>query len=153
MDSWHARKAFDGLASLNKNCFPRPVQITRKDGKITLDISVNEMPTLRGYLRCYLRCGKLLHRGIVRHAFDGTNKEYDLDWLEEWTNRLSSLLAHHAILALDQGTVLIIHLYGGPDGSVSVAITKASGPSKLVEPPRESRFPRPGKKPSPPRLK
>ena len=135
LDSWHARLAYEQLIKLHKDCFPRPVGSVQETapGRKHIDFQKG-LPTLRGLLGCYLRCGKLLHRGIVRHAFDGTQKLYDIEWLDEWAVRIGELLVHHTALIPEEGIVFITHLYGGPDDQVSVQIGVADGPAVVVEP-------------------
>lgn len=143
---WKIRQIFRELKKINANCFPRPWRFKEEteEGK-QFDISEGELPTLRGLMRCYGRCSHLLHRGEIAQAFDATWKVYDIDWLDEWAARIGELLVHHALMDLngDNSLVFIVDLYGGPRGEVTVKVAEGAGPSILIEPPREARFPRP----------
>lgn len=145
MDSWNARLAFRELSTLNPHCFPRPIKSVelKTTGIKHLDNSPEGFLSLRGLMKCYLRCGKLLHRGVIRHAFDGTQKLYDIDWIDDWAVRIGELLVEHTVMVLDHGVVLIVHLYGGPDAQVSVQIALGQGPAVLVEPNKGSPTPHP----------
>ena len=140
LDSWNARLAFEELRLLNPNCFPRPIRgiEVKDDGHKQLDITAKGLPTLRGLLRLYLRCGSLLHRGIVRHAFEGTQKLYDVDWVDDWGTRIGELLVNHTMLIVEKGVVFLASFYNGEEAETRVAIAMADGPARLVEPGKES---------------
>jgi hypothetical protein len=122
LDSWHAQYAFQELKRLNDRCFPHPIGPKPQPASGPSFVEFDRKPpvTLRGLLRCYMRCGKLLHRGIVRHAFDSEAKIYDLDWIRSWATRIGDLLAHHATLVLGDGWIFLTHLEDEETGHVSV---------------------------------
>jgi hypothetical protein len=136
LDSWNARLGFRDLAKLNARCFPRPIKsiTVQPEGHKHIDDSPEGLPTLRGLIKCYLKCGSLLHRGIVRHAFEGTQKLYDIDWLDDWAVRIGELLVRHTMVIPEHGLALLIDFYGDKDDQVLVQIALADGPAVFVEP-------------------
>ena len=136
MESWNARLGFRDLAKLSSRSFPRPIKsITHHaDGHKHIDDNPKGLPTLRGLMKCYSRCGSLLHRGFVRHAFEGTQKLYDIDWIDDWAVRIGELLVCHTMVIPEHGLALIVDFYGGSGGEVTVKIALSDGPGRLVVP-------------------
>lgn len=137
MDSWNARLAFQELARLNPQCFPRAIKVIRPESGIHIEF-VPDSLTRRAFMRHYLKCGRMLHRGAIRHALEGETRVYDIDALDLWARQVGALLTDHTMMMLQHGVVLLVHMTAGPGGSVRVAISKAQGPSVLVEPDTES---------------
>ena len=115
MESWNARLGFRDVAKPSSRSFPRPIKSVSEhgDGPKHIDDNPEGLPTLRGLMKCYSQCGSLFHRGIVRHAFDGTQKLYDIDWIDDWAVRIGELLVSHTMVIPEQGLALIVDLYGG----------------------------------------
>lgn len=144
MESWNARLAFRDLAKLSSRSFPRPIKsiAQQSDGHKHIDDNPEGLPTLRRLVRCYSRCGSLLHRGIVKHAVEGTQKLYDVDWIDERATQIGELLVCHTMVIPEQGLALIVvDFYGGAAGDVIVKIALADGPGRFVEPDKESPHP------------
>jgi hypothetical protein len=139
LDSWDARLAYNDLKGLNPQCFPFPVGKASpgETGPILVEFKQGP-PTLRGLLKCYMRCGKLLHRGILRHALDGTAKIYDLDWIDEWATRIGELLVHHTTMVLNEGWVFITKFYD-ENAQVEVLIASSHGGAIWLEPKKPAR--------------
>jgi hypothetical protein len=146
MESWNARLAFRELSRLNSECFPHPIKVNRTDDGVQMEILEGAL-TRRGFIRYYMKCGRFLHRGVTKHAFEGTARVYDLDALDRWCRRLGQLLSSHTLMILERGTVLIVQLHGGENDSVTIAVGRGDGPARYVksEPPKRRR--RPDKKP------
>ena len=134
LESFHARRALNDLSEINGNCFPRPVKITRADGKISLDVSDIGALKRKELQRIYDKLGSRLHRGRFRQAFEGKPPVYDIKALDRWARKIGSLLSHHAMMLLDHGLILVVHLTSGPNGSVQIAISKSDGPAIYVPP-------------------
>lgn len=133
LESWNAELALLELSRLNPQAFPRAVTMTRHSEGVHFDF-VPDALTKRGLVRHYKKCARVLHRGAIRHAFEGTTKIYDLVALERWSKRVGALLSHHMLMVLEECLVLVADLTAGRDGSVQVAIAQSPGPAILVEP-------------------
>lgn len=136
LESWNARLAFRDVAKLSSRSFPQPIRsiIQKPDGTKFIDDNPKGLPTLRGLMRCYSRCGSLLHRGVVKHAFEKKQKLYDVDWIEEWGVRIGELLVSHTMVIPEHSFALIVDFYGGAAAEVSVKVAFASGPGRFAAP-------------------
>jgi hypothetical protein len=133
MTSWNTELALLELSRTNPQAFPRHVIINRSDAGIQLNVDSKGHLTKRGLVRHYKKCARVLHRGHLRHALEQKAKVYDMDALDRWAKRFGALLSHHVLMVLSEGLVLVVHLTGGENGSVSVAIAQADGSAVLVE--------------------
>jgi hypothetical protein len=133
MESWHARRALHDLSLLNPLSFPRPAKVSRTPEGITINVSDEGALQRRDLEDIYNKCGRMLHRGALKHIL-GQGKAYDIGKLNGWAARIGALLAHHVLMILDEGLILVVNLTSGPDGSVEVAITQAPGPAVYVPP-------------------
>lgn len=134
LESWHARRALHDLKAINPVSFPRPAKITGKAGQKHIDWADDGALRREGLQRIYDKCGKLLHRGIIKHMFEGQQKAYDIGALNRWAARIGALLSTHALIYPEKGLALIVYLAGGPNGSVQIAIAQAPGPAVFVPP-------------------
>lgn len=148
LESWHARRALNDLKTINPVSFPRPCKITGADGHKHIDWKDDGVLKREGLQRIYDKCGKLLHRGIIKHMFEGQRKAYDIGALNRWAARIGELLSTHALIYPEKGLALIVYLAGGSNGSVQIAIAQADGPAVFVQPEAKQH---PASKPSPPR--
>jgi hypothetical protein len=144
LKSWHARRALQDLKAINEDGFPRPVKITRNGGSIQFVLSDDAL-TRDGLQRIFDKCGRMLHRGIIKHVFEGQAKQYDVNALDRWAAKIGALLSHHALLIPEQGTAFIVNLATQPDGDVSIAIVQSDGPFVYVPQPKTPQPPPPAK--------
>lgn len=152
-ESYHARRALQQLAAINKACFPRPISLSRTD--VGVHITLNEAGALKraGLQRIYDKLGSTLHRGRFRHVFERQPRVYDMGAIDRWGARIGALLSHHIVMIPDQGISLVVQMSSGPENGVQIAIAEANGPAvyKPPSPPAATNAPRRAKKAARPR--
>ena len=134
MKSWNVGKTFEKLFRMNPMCFPRSAKVTSKDRSHHLDHSEGTLKR-RDLQRIWNSCGEILHRGVIRHAFDGAVKVYDIGQLDAWAGQIGAHLSTHTIMVLDKQFAFLVTLTGGEGGSVQIVTIATDGPSKHVPSP------------------
>ncbi|GGB68894.1 hypothetical protein [Blastomonas aquatica] len=128
-DSYQPGMIFKLLEGSNKNSFPRAV--TYGAAPASYEFKKGEMD-LAELKKVYNECGELLHRGALKHALAGKQREYAPEEILGWVNRIKALLNLHVVLMLDAGIVVLVTL-SNENGEVQVALAQSDGPAILVE--------------------
>ncbi len=131
LKSWHAQKTFRFLETINPDCFPGAIIPTRNQHGLIMANKPGQL-TKAGLERIYNQCGRLLHRGVIRHALEGKERVYDLNRVNEWLTQIEGLLLNHTILLLKHNVVLIVIMAVPPNGDVQVAYAESGGPSQKL---------------------
>ena len=129
LKSWNADKTFRMLEDVNPDCFPVALKpITAKVGNTHFDRLEGQI-TRQELAKIYERCGEMLHRGVLKHVLNGKRKILDLDIIAEAIERIIALLNCHAIVLLQQNTVLITFM-GAPGEDIRVTVAEATIPAQ-----------------------
>jgi hypothetical protein len=142
LEEWHADQIFYELERINEHCFPWPVSLTLDDqGNKHLADAPNLALTRTELKEIYGKCGKELHRGMLKHTLQGSAKIYDANELVGWMQAIGRMLALHSILFPDEERAVLVNLFGGPNREVAVIQLAAKGPfsiQRAVPPQRPS---------------
>ena len=131
LKSWNADRTLGYLAQINEHCFPKPIVLRSQDGAHQFEIRENCALEIKDVKKIYSECGEILHRGTLKNILAERQRLYDLRKLNEWARAIGSLLKHHIIMILSEGTVLLVRM-GGPGEGVQVALAKAEGEAIYV---------------------
>lgn len=132
LKQWHADQIFAELEGINEYCFPWPVRVTRQaNGQLHIADDPSRELT-RGELKeIYGKCGRELHRGVLKHALAGAQKVYDANQLIDWVMSVVALINEHSILFPKEHRAVLVSLHGGENGEVAVLQLKADGPFQI----------------------
>ncbi|MCF2513668.1 hypothetical protein LVY65_01115 [Sphingomonas sp. G124] len=129
LKKWHADIIFDELERINPHSFPVPVRATVGPDGVYQFQPAKERRLSRAHLKqIYGNCGRLLHRGVLKHTLQGRERTYDLNQVAAWLKQLYGLLAEHMILLPKEQQVLMVNLIDGEGGRVQVAKAVSDGP-------------------------
>jgi hypothetical protein len=129
LKEWHADQIFAELEEINEHCFPWPVRVTRDANGYMHIADKPDCAMARSDLKdIYGKCGRALHRGVLKHTLAGSDKTYDVNELIDWLRAISALLAEHSILFPHGNRAMLVSLFGGPNGAVAVLQLSADGP-------------------------
>lgn len=126
LKSYAADRIFTELGNINPHCFPRPVVIQRTGGGIHLGTPEGQYLSAQTLRRIYTDCGHILHRGLIKHAIRGEQKQLDIAMLDKWAEALGRLLQNHVIYVAETDMMLIVHLTVAPHNQVQVSLARSS---------------------------
>lgn len=131
--SWHAQKTFRLLESINPECFPKAMTLTRAEGQTHFADKPGQI-TAKELERIYNGCGRLLHRGVIKHTLQGKPRAYDIPQIDRWLSQIAGLLDSHVILLLRHNIALVVAMRTEPTGGVGIWHAGSDGPSVYNKP-------------------
>lgn len=133
LERWNADDIFDRLTKLNPHCYPSPIQEAQSSGPQGLHFEDRQGDYLKrsDLKRTYHACGEHLHRGVLRHVYEGRAKTYDPGQINRWASAIHRLLETHAVLLPDMNTVLFVNM-ADADGRVHCFLARAEGDTGYV---------------------
>lgn len=129
LTAFNAEAIFAKLEHINEHCFP--VAVTQERGSddiVQFQPAGGKQMTRKDLKAIYSECGEVLHRGAIKHALAGKRKAYDPGMVATWRQQIVDLLWQHVIFVPSENLVFLVHLTGGPDGSVQVSKAVSDGP-------------------------
>ncbi len=121
LKSWHAGEILADLTRINPMCFPRAINVTRKNGELLVEVQPEQPLSQKALVSMYNSCGSVLHRGMLKHIIKGDDRLYDLKEVNRWAQKLIGLLASHIALVPHGNRVLLINMNFGSSDPVMVA--------------------------------
>ncbi|MEO6361545.1 MAG: hypothetical protein ABIO43_13395 [Sphingomicrobium sp.] len=134
LKEWHAGEIFGELENINPHSFPEPVRsIYLGDGSLHFRPAEDRRISRIELKKLYGDCGRLLHRGVLKHTLQGRERIYNLTQIANWHKQLFALLAEHMILLPKENKVLIVNLIDDDGGRVQVAQAVSDGPFSVSQ--------------------